>query len=68
MRNEANESYEYDRWLDSLADSHRDRDAEREPVRRMPRYPAPTHKRLQLQTRFATILSAGVIQPPTERK
>ena len=58
---------EEQRWVDELAESHRERDAEREPVRQ-PRYPAPAYKRFELQTRFATILSAGVLQPPTERK
>lgn len=47
--------------------SANDRDAEREPVLQ-PRYPAPAYRRLELQARFADILSAGVIQPPTERK
>lgn len=67
MRNESRDTYEHDRWVDTLADAHRDRDADREPVRQ-PRYPAPNHRRLQLQARFAEILAAGVLQPPTERK
>lgn len=55
---------EEDRFSDYLAETHIARDAEREPAR-LPRYPLPKHRRLELQARFATLLS-GTAKPEGE--